>query len=157
MINQNNPTKPWYKQFWPYFLFFFPFVAVVAGVITFVIAQNHSPAMVSDNHYKEGLAINLNKALEKNAKQLNLSVNVVATATTLTIHMGGLVAPEQSLFVELQHPAFAELDQQLELIRIAESIYQVPISNLKVGKWYIRVKNKSATWEINKSFFVSND
>jgi len=157
MLNQKQSLKPWYKQFWPCFLFAFPLSAVIAGIITFVIAQNHSPALVSGNYYKEGLAINANKALEANANKMGLVARVVATPTTLTLHMTGIQLLEPSLLVELQHPAFNELDQNLILPRITDGVYQSPVHMLKKGKWYLRVKNQSNTWVINKTFFISDN
>jgi len=157
MINQDRSLRPWYKQFWPCFLFGLPLTVVIAGIITFVIAQKHSPALVSGNYYKEGLAINASKALEANANKMGLVARVVDTPTTLTLHMTGLQLVETSLLVELQHPAFSELDQNLVLPQIAAGVYQSPIQALKKGKWYLQIKNQGNTWAINKTFVVSEN
>lgn len=157
MINQKESLKPWYKQFWPCFLFGLPLSVVIAGTITFVIAQKHSPALVSGDYYKEGLAINANKALEANANKMGLVARVVDTPATLTLHMTGLQLAEPVLLVELLHPTFDKLDQNLVLPRIAEGVYQSPIHTLKKGKWYLRIKNQGNTWAINKTFVVSDN
>ena len=41
--------KPWYKQFWPWFIMFIPACGVVAGIATVIIASHHAPQMTSDN------------------------------------------------------------------------------------------------------------
>jgi len=155
MLSSEQSSKPWYKQFWPCFLFFFPLTAVVAGVITFFIAQNNSPVLVSGNYYKEGLAINANKRLQEKAIELGMSVRVIATSSTLTIHVDGFTLESPSLFVKLQHPTFDELDKQLALLKITKNVYQTSLDKLKTGKWYISIKDQTNEWEINQSFFVS--
>jgi hypothetical protein len=155
MLDSKQSLKPWYKQFWPCFLFFFPLTAVVAGVITFFIAQNNSPVLVSGNYYKEGLAINANKRLQERAVELGLSARIVATPTTLSVHINGLESETANLFVKLQHPAFDELDKQLVLSKITKNVFQTPLDIPKTGKWYISIKGQTNEWEINQSFVVS--
>jgi hypothetical protein len=38
--------KPWYKQFWPWFVFALPAIAVIAGITTVIIAMDHRPVVV---------------------------------------------------------------------------------------------------------------
>jgi len=156
MLDSKQSLKPWYKQFWPCFLFFFPLTAVVAGVITFFIAQNNSPVLVSGNYYKEGLAINANKRLQERASALGMSARVIATSSTLSIHINGLTLESPSLFVKLQHPAFDELDKQLILPKIAKNVFQTPLNMPKKGKWYISIKDHTNEWEINQTFVVTD-
>jgi len=156
MLQSKQSLKPWYKQFWPCFLFFFPLTAVVAGVITFIIAQNNSPVLVPGNYYKEGLAINASKRLQDRAKELGLSASVITTPTTLTVHINGMALSSSSLFVKLQHPAFDKFDKQLVVSKITQNVYQVPLNKVEKGKWYVSIKDESNEWEINKEFMVPN-
>lgn len=110
---------------------------------------------MSGNYYKEGLAINADKALEAHSKKLGLVANVVVTPTTLTLKMSGLELDDLNLMVELEHPVFDDLDQSLMLLRIADNVYQVPVKGLQAGKWYVRIKGQNNTWEINQTAFVS--
>ncbi|PCI71934.1 MAG: nitrogen fixation protein FixH [Piscirickettsiaceae bacterium] len=153
MLNTDAPLKPWYKQFWPCFLFFLPLCAVVAGIITFFIAQNNSPVLVSGDYYKEGLAINASKRLEDNAKTMGLSTKIISTATTLTVHLNGKNLDAENLFVRLLHPAFDEFDTALVLTRIADNVFQAHVKLAKSGKWYISIKDQTNEWEINTTFY----
>lgn len=57
MLN-NTPTQtPGYKQFWPWFIFFFPAAAVVAGIITLFIAQDMGNDRFLKGYKKVGLAV----------------------------------------------------------------------------------------------------
>jgi len=143
-------TLPWYKQFWPWFLILLPFSVVIASVITFFIAQNNAPALVSDNYYKEGLAINSNKELERRAKELGLSASISLNSTTITIRIDNIDPSINALQLNLRHATISQHDKSLTLNKIADGIYQTPFILPKAGKWYISVKPSSNTWEIKQ-------
>lgn len=85
---------------------------------------------------------------------MGLSADVIATATTLTVHLKGKELDEATLFVQLQHPAFDEFDKALVLTRIADNVFQVPVKLVKAGKWYISIKDQTNEWEINAIFYL---
>lgn len=41
--------KPWYKQFWPWFIMAIPACGVIAGISTVIIASNHAPLITNSN------------------------------------------------------------------------------------------------------------
>ncbi len=49
MPTSNTDSKPWYKQFWPWFIMFIPACGVVAGITTVIIASHNPPQMTQDN------------------------------------------------------------------------------------------------------------
>lgn len=151
MIKTSESILPWYKQFWPWFLILLPLSVVIASVITFVIAQNNKPALVSGNYYKEGLAINASKKLEENARQLGLTADLIVNGTTLTVHLNGLKVEPPNLIVDLRHSTISQHDKSLTLARIAKGVYQSPFILPKVGKWYIDIKDVDHEWEIKKA------
>ena len=59
-MNNSNVTddKPWFKQFWPWFLIILPGTVVIASLATVIIAFKGADDVVSKDYYKEGLAIN---------------------------------------------------------------------------------------------------
>ena len=69
-------TKPWYRQFWPWFIIALPASAVIAGLTTVYIAFDEPDGLVVDDYYKEGLAINQTLARDQRAAQLGLSALV---------------------------------------------------------------------------------
>lgn len=156
MNNLHEDNTPWYKQFWPWFLICLPLTVVIASVITFIIAQGNPPSLVNNNYYKEGLAINTNKQLEENARKLGLSATVSTNSTAITIHLNGATSQQTQLLVELRHATLEQYDQSLNLVKIANGIYQVPFSLPKQGKWYISIKDPSNAWEIKKTSTLNN-
>lgn len=146
----NDITLPWYKQFWPWFLILLPLSVVIASVVTFWVAQNNQPNLVSGNYYKQGLAINADLQLQQQAKKMGLSATLSLGATTLTIQLKGLHNDRQSLTVDLRHPTISQYDRSLQLTNIAPGVYQAPFSLPKSGKWYLSITDINTTWTIKQ-------
>jgi hypothetical protein len=49
--------KPWYKQFWPWFLIALPTAAVIASFITLNIAFKHADVPVQGDYVQHGLTV----------------------------------------------------------------------------------------------------
>jgi hypothetical protein len=54
MILTRQQSKVWYKEPWPWLLMAGPAIVVVAGFITFYLAQVNAADLVSDDYYKDG-------------------------------------------------------------------------------------------------------
>ncbi|OUR87769.1 nitrogen fixation protein FixH [Cycloclasticus sp. 44_32_T64] len=156
MHNLSEDTLPWYKQFWPWFLILLPLTVVIASVITFIIAQNNKPSLVSGNYYKEGLAINSNKKLEETAKKLGLTATISTNSTAITLQLANLENQPAQILVKLRHATISQHDQSLSLVKIADGIYQSPFILPKQGKWYISINDPTHTWEIKSVSYLSN-
>ncbi|MEW5009174.1 MAG: FixH family protein [Cycloclasticus sp.] len=152
---QSSDTTPWYKQFWPWFLIFLPLSAVVAGIITFVIAQQNQPVLVSKDYYKEGLAINLNKTLQAKAKTLGLEYKTFVGESTLSIHLNGLQTPAAYLQLQLRHATISQHDKTLKLLRISDNVFQAPFILPIAGKWYLNIRDPDNSWEISREQHLS--
>ena len=57
MTLQSN-NQPWYKERWPWILMAGPGLVIVAGVITVWLAVVSNDGLVTDDYYKQGLAVN---------------------------------------------------------------------------------------------------
>jgi hypothetical protein len=62
-----DASKPWYRQFWPWFLIALPATSVVAGLTTLAIAIRNQDSLVRDDWYKDGKAINQSLARDAEA------------------------------------------------------------------------------------------
>ena len=74
-MNSASAT-PWYRHRWPWLLMLGPAVVVVAGIYTTVLAFSSNDGLVSDDYYKEGLAINRTLKRDQQAVALGISANV---------------------------------------------------------------------------------
>ncbi len=50
--------RPWHRQFWPWVLIAIPATTVVACAVMITLAIVTDDGLVSDDYYREGLAIN---------------------------------------------------------------------------------------------------
>ena len=75
-MKQRIDSKPWYRQFWPWFIIALPASVVVAGLITVFIAFRHADTLVNDNYYKDGLAINQTLAQDTRARELGVEATI---------------------------------------------------------------------------------
>ena len=48
MIEGTSPQRPWFKQFWPWFVVLLPTAGVIAGIATVVISINAAPTLTQD-------------------------------------------------------------------------------------------------------------
>ena len=62
--------KPWYKEPWPWFLMAGPAIVIVAGFATAWLAIISNDGLVTDDYYKQGLAINQRLQRDHHASDL---------------------------------------------------------------------------------------
>lgn len=148
----NTDTKPWYKQFWPWFIIFFPFVSVVAGLTTVVIAINNADSLVADDYYKEGLAINQVLDRDRKASELGLSANIMLNRSTQQLRLILKSSQNISLPEELQlsmlHPTQAERDKAWLLRHEQGDVYSTDTGSLVAGSWHIVLEPLDKEWRL---------
>jgi len=69
-------STPWYRQCWPWLLMLGPAVVVVAGTYTGWLAFSRPDALVVDDYYKEGKAINLDLRRDREASRQGITVGL---------------------------------------------------------------------------------
>ncbi len=148
-----SPHPPWYKQFWPWFLIFFPAVAVVAGIATIIIAVKTDDGLVNDDYYKAGLAINQTLERKQKAHELNLnaSVNWDKLTQTITLKLTGKISePPPRLTMQLVHATIANHDQTVTLFLAPDNkSYTGRIKMVATGSWIIILEPEEKDWRIN--------
>jgi len=75
MIHSTD-TKPWYQQFWPWFLILFPLAMIIICMGLFYAALKQPISMVKKDYYEEGLTINKNITEIKHARELGLQAKI---------------------------------------------------------------------------------
>jgi uncharacterized protein len=144
-------TQPWYKQFWPWFLISLPASVVVASMVTINLAITTSDGLVSDDYYKEGLAIR--KFAEKSQLAQDLGLNGAmdydSDTGAVSLALDGDLSPYPgTLELEVIHPTIPNQDQATSLTFSGGNRYVGRIDNLIPGNWRIRVKPTDDSWRI---------
>ena len=155
MINHTPLESPpiWYKQFWPWFLIFFPATAVVAGIATIILAVQSDDGLVKDDYYKAGLAINQTLELKQNARNLNLTANANwdNLTQTITLKLAGKISTLPArLTMQLAHATQANHDQSITLfLSPNKESYTGRTQKIKAGTWILILEPEDKSWRIN--------
>ncbi len=144
MTDQNDEsTKPWYRQFWFWFVFGpLIFIIIMCG-FTVSIALKGADDVIIDNYYKEGRMINQALEQDKHASELGLRGNLRFDLTTGDVILNITNAPDdetlmpQQLLLMMGHPVKAAKDQLITLKAISPGYYRGELLEKPEYSWYL--------------------
>ncbi len=150
-------TKPWYRQFWPWFIIALPASSVVAGLTTVWISMQTTDSLVV--HGEDGIRKAADRRVEAQrlAAELNLAalVNIdrESGAVTAVIRAGALDEVPAALEFELSHPAFADRDQAIALTKArpdedGNAVWAGHFVKVPQGRFYAVLKSGDA-WRLS--------
>ena len=145
-------TTPWYRQFWPWFIFGLPFTVVIAGLVTVWIAVNNADSVVVDDYYKEGLAINRELGKEQRATDLRLTADLRYDGEAIDVFLAGDDRPA-AMVLKLSHPMDEARDQTLALAQVNPGHYRVPTQLGQSRRWHWQLEplteREVAEWRLD--------
>jgi hypothetical protein len=151
LIDRVNSSKPWYSQRWPWLLMMGPALVVVAATYTGWIAFTRQDAMVVDDYYKQGNAINQDLRRDAAATNLGLSFNALYDAARGKFN-GRLLAFGQpiagKIYVRLSHATQPEKDRLLDAQVSQDGEFTVMLPNLDKGRWDVMVESEKRDWRL---------
>lgn len=149
---QEQDNKPWYKQFWPWFLIAIPLSSLIVGTQVIRLATDGTNSMVVDDYYKEGKSIN--ERLDKIVKAQSLGITSLLKVEEGNIELrflSGQPSTGEALKLDFFHVTQESKDFNVFLTRDASGIYRnnevFPIQ----GKWRIRLTPIDESWKIQRS------
>ena len=151
----DNEAGPWYSQRWPWLLMAGPLFSIVAGSFVAYLAVSRPDAMVVDDYYKRGKAINQDLRRDRAASALRLTfkAHYDAKAGQLSgaIDSAGmpLTAP---LYFYLAHPTQPGKDVQLLLQPDADGRFSAPLPRLEATHWQVVVEGARREWRLAHSW-----
>lgn len=151
--------KPWYKQFWPWFLMCIPFSVVIAMVITLTVASSYGDnPMVVDDYYKKGRGINaqVEKVQEAQRRGITFSFQQDGQDLALAYKTG---APKEltALNVRFYHTTLAEKDFSLVLTADAQGIFRgvLPADVIEhESKWTVTITPFDGSWRLSQQLHL---
>jgi hypothetical protein len=146
----DRDIEPWYRQFWPWMIISIPLLTVIGGIITIVLAVRSPNAMVVDDYYKEGLAINQQKARLQQARELGIYAMLRSDETSLRLqlqHEQEITEPD-SLYLQVIHATLAGMDRKIALMRVAPGQYEASWSDLPEGRWNFQLHPADESWAL---------
>ncbi len=148
-MEQHDERRPWYREFWPWFLMLFPAAAVVGGILTFRIAADSDDGVVDDDYYKQGLAINRVLARGEAAAAVGLRGEAQFGDGNVSLHLTGRLEPwPQRVVLRILHPTRAGMDQTVSLNRQDTGRYEGRCRAPGPGKWKLMLEDEDRSWRL---------
>jgi hypothetical protein len=147
MLAASQP--PWYRERWPWLLAIMPTTAVIAGFITLWLAIKSDDGLVTDDYYKDGLAIN--KIIERDefARQHHIGAIAHLKGSAISLQLdGSLLTLPDSLRFTLSHPTRKGLDHVVLLTRTPSGFYEGKVDALLDAHYDIILEPLEGGWRI---------
>ena len=153
-----RPHVPWYREPWLWFLIALPGSVVIASFVTLYLAVTRADALVVDNYYTEGLAINRVLANDHLAFQRGYRADVMLNQdhTLVRIRLTGEPLPP-GLRVRFVHPTKGGLDELMLAREILPGIYEGKVQLAAARRWDIDLEDSARTWRITGDWYPHDD
>ncbi|MEJ2256539.1 MAG: FixH family protein [Woeseiaceae bacterium] len=154
---KREDTKPWYRQFWPWFIIALPAAAVIGGLTTLWIAVQTTDSLVVRSEDGVRNATDRRIAAERFASRANLAalvdINPETGVVSAVMRSGELRAVPPALEFELSHPAFADRDQTITLVQAMPDAHGNPVwvghfTSIPEGRFYAAL-SAGDTWRLS--------
>lgn len=151
MESQDKDQKPWYRQRWPWLLMIGPAWVVVGAFIMIWLANRTPDALVVDDYYKRGKAINQDLSRDRAAaeKQLQVEARYNPANERLEGVLSAAGAPASAeLEIQLVHSTLPEKDLKLTARSDAQGSFSVPLPMLERARWQMIVEGDGRAWRL---------
>jgi hypothetical protein len=155
-------AKPWYREFWFWFVFSPLIYIIIMCSITVTIALKGADDVIIDNYYKEGRMINQALEQDQRARDLGLLADLRFDRTSgdvmisLTSAVGDTASLPDTILLMMGHPVKEEKDQIIHLKAIAPGQYRGTLATEPQYSWYLTLYpigdialRKEAPWTLS--------
>jgi hypothetical protein len=154
---QHTPSvtqaTPWYTHRWPWFLMIGPASVLVAGSVATWLALGHPDAMVVDDYYKQGKAINQDLRRDRAASAMQLALKLRYEGGRLQGRIDSFGRPLGAPFtIHLAHPTLPERDLSLLVRPDADGAFSVPLPVLEHTHWQVVAEGNQRDWRLARSW-----
>lgn len=138
-----------------------PATAVVSGGLMLWLAIASNDGLVSDDYYKQGLAINQVLLRGDRAAQLGYEARASISDDGMRVHVtfrsdaGSALPP--TLQLRLAHPTRAGRDQSATLEQTHAGYYEARVAPSEQGRWQVSIEDLPATWRLTGAWQLPRD
>jgi len=151
-IRQETPS-PWYRHRWPWFIMLGPAAVMAATAVTVVLALRQPDAMVVDDYYRQGKAINQDLRRDRMASALRLSLSAHYRRGRLGGRLESFGRPILAPFrIRLAHPTQPRKDRVLDARPDREGNVDLPLPALEMTHWQVVVEDEGRQWRLARGW-----
>lgn len=155
-------SKQWYREPWPWILMAGPAVVVVAALTTAWIAVSHRDALVEDDYYKRGLAINQTLERDQAAAALHLQAQLMVgdnpSRVRLMVQSADPAGLPDKLRLRVLHPTLGGMDQVVNLVQSGGGLYEGQLGKLGAAtKWRLILEDGEKHWRLTGTWHIAKD
>ena len=142
--------NPWYKEPWPWILMAGPAIVIVAGVVTTWLAVVSNDGLVTDDYYKQGLAINQRLQRDHYASDLGLRADFMRSGqqVRLMLMSESTLGLPNELTLKLAHPTRSGQDQLVKMVSEGQGFYSGSLGAGVSGRWHVLLEDPSGKWRL---------
>lgn len=150
--HKDSRQAPWYKQRWPWLLMIGPAWVVVGAVIMITLALRTPDALVVDDYYKRGKAINQDLSRDRAAAAMQMQFEAAYKPAegriTGVLTAAGKPVPG-TVLIQLVHSTQPEKDLKLEAQSGSDGRFSVALAMLERARWQVIVEGERRDWRLS--------
>jgi uncharacterized protein len=144
-------ASPWYTHRWPWLLMLGPATVLAGGGYVAWLAAGHPDALVVDDYYKQGKAINQDLRRDRAATALGLSLRAEYDPRAGTL-AGRLVGQAAPFTIYLAHPTLPQRDQRVFVKPAPDGAFSVALPALERTHWQVVVEGALRDWRLARGW-----
>ncbi|WP_036832069.1 FixH family protein [Photobacterium sanctipauli] len=139
--------KPWYKQFWLWFVFAIPATSIVYSLTVVYIFSQNQVDLVAEDYYKKGKAINLDLSRLRVADALNLKAQLAVEDNNIALFFNkGDLKSYPNLRVTFTHRTLPNKDFTQMISGDLSGNYRFASAEALQGPWFVEVESFDGDW-----------
>lgn len=147
----DTDTRPWYRQFWPWFLITIPLASVIGSVFMIGLAIQTHDGRVRDYYRSDGRSVRQDLARDQVALERGLRARLEVDAETggVRVDLGGsLLDYPPHLQLLVIHPTRANRDLDLVLRHLRGGRYVGALESAALGRRSLQLTDPAEEWRL---------
>lgn len=144
----NKPARPWYREFWAWFVLAIPALGVASGVAMIVISLHNAPQEITGDHQRLGKTTVATGSMSGAAQALGLGgqLTVDRHRVELLLKADRPEALPSSLLLRFDHPVDARFDTSVMLERRDTSHWVADLSEQPPARARVILTDPMREW-----------
>lgn len=128
-----------------------PVLVIVAAIVTIWLAVVSSDGLVTDDYYKQGLAVNQRLQRDHKAGDLGLHADIMRSGDKVRLLLGasGALDLPPAITLKFAHPTRAGFDQSVQMIAEGQGFYSGKLAGGLAGRWLVSLEDPAGEWRLH--------